>query len=49
VRAVGQLQVDRQRRVEVGQHLAHHRDAGVAVGGKASKLLEPLVGAAALC
>ena len=30
VRAVGELQVDRQRRVEVGQDLAHDRDAGVA-------------------
>ena len=39
VRAVGELQVDRQRRVEVGQHLAHHRDAGVAVSGVLLELL----------
>ncbi len=31
VRAVRQLEVDRQRGVEVGQHLAHHRDQGVAL------------------
>jgi hypothetical protein len=39
VRAVGELEVDRQRRVEVGQHLAHHRDARVAFGGEAVELL----------
>ena len=33
VRPVGELQIDRQRRVEVGQDLAHDRDAGVAVSG----------------
>ena len=38
VRAVGELEVDRQRRVEVGQHLAHHRDAGVAGGGELLEL-----------
>jgi hypothetical protein len=35
VGAVGQLQVHRQRRVEVGQHLARHRNAVVALGGEA--------------
>ena len=34
VRAVGQFQIDRQRRVEVGQHLAHHGNAVVAGGGE---------------
>ena len=31
VRAVGQLQVHRQRRVEVGKHLTHQRDAGMTL------------------
>lgn len=34
VRRVGQLQVDRQRRVEVGKGLEGQRDAVVAIGGQ---------------
>ena len=33
MRTVGQFQVNRQRRVQVGQHLAHHGDAVMAGGG----------------
>src|SRR5690606_33950191 len=32
--SVGELQVDRQRRVQVGQHLAHERNAGASGGGE---------------
>src|SRR5690606_24209608 len=39
VRAVGELQVDRQRRVEVGEDLAHDRDAGMAFSGGASEFV----------
>jgi len=35
--AVGQLEVDRKRGVQIGQDLAHHRDAGVAFGGESGK------------
>ncbi len=34
VRAVSEFQVHRQRRIEVGKHLAHQRDARVALGNQ---------------
>jgi hypothetical protein len=38
VGAVGQLQVDRQRRVEIGEGFERHRDAVVAFGGQAIEI-----------
>ena len=40
VRAVGELEIDRQWRIEVGQHLAHHRNQGMAVVGVLLELFE---------
>ena len=42
MRGVGEFQVDRERRVQVGQHFAHHRYTGVGAGRVAllSVLLE---------
>ena len=46
VRAVGKLEIHRQWRVEIGQHLAHHRDAVMAGGGELVEAIEIDHGAA---
>ena len=40
MRAVGELQIDRERRVQVGQHFTDDGDAGVAFSGLLLELLE---------
>ena len=39
VRTVGQLQVHRQRRIEVGQHLAHDRNTVIPLRGKRAEFV----------
>ncbi len=39
VRGIGELEIDRQRRVQIGQHFADDGDAGVTFSGVALELL----------